>query len=319
MSHKGFTHLVVRSSLIALLISVPMGSGCVEAGLQSGVFACDADSDCPPGGFFCDNYFNNYIYLIDVNARPTVHGFWGSCISTNEVVVKEGTGADRVFAEKCHNGVDDDGDELVDCLDPECQTARACRNRVDAECLGLNPSEWCAARLGYPLTRDQQDPSDANCPASVGYSLSHDPQSLCLPRCRLYFKGTPAGTNNIFGGSDQYCNEVYGNRFSTDDEFAGSMVCTHLYVEVNAYKGNVQHDVCLPSAALTRTGCDGGLTAVPIEYRDRTMLAEPVLTPNSGTRKGYPALKPADNTLTITDDVDYDDTVKTAYVCVPAK
>jgi hypothetical protein len=317
MSHKGFTHLVVRSSFIALLMLVSMVSGCVEAGLQSGVYACDKDRDCPPGGFFCDNYFNSYVYLIDVNARPTIHEYWGSCISTNEVVSKEGTGRDRIFTENCSNKVDDDGDGLEDCLDLECQTARACRIEVDEDCDGTeNEPAWCKVRLGYPLTRAGAVPPDENnCPQSVGYTVLHDVQDLCLPRCRLYFKMDPS-EDGVFGASDQYCNDMYANRFTTTDEFAGSLVCTHLYVKINDKGGKVQHDVCLPRAALTRAedGCLAGETAIPIEYRDRIMLSEPITIPTSGDRKLLPGLKPADINDTYPD---YLDTLRTAHVCVP--
>jgi len=286
--------LVNRSRLISSLFSLALLAGamsstaCVEAGLQSGVFACNADSECPPGGFFCDNYFNTYMYYSDVTARPVKHDYWGFCNSENEVIEKEGdTG--RVHVEICANDQDDDGDGDADCVDLECQTSPTCRALIDRECDGgAGAPEYCANRLGFPLIRNEALPTEETCPRAVGYfgaGIEAEFDNPCLPRCRLYFlnnvTGMPDNSDGLFFGSDRYCNTVVDPNLITASRFEGGLLtCEHVNMQLNGVSLKVQNDVCLPPQTSTEaamTNCDtcNDVThnCMIVTFKDRTKLA----------------------------------------------
>jgi len=288
ISHVGRSHLLLRSSMFALLLLAPLGSGCVEAGLQSGVFACNTDSECPPGGFFCDNYFNTYMYFSDVTARPTVHGFWGFCNSDSEVIPKA-TSPQKVYVETCDNNRDDDEDGLTDCNDTECQTAPVCKNQIVKECIDGSGDELdCDKRVGFPYVRPNA--TGDSCPLAVGYT-SQDPATdpylmgttfdgVCLPRCRLYFDFYRLNMDNNddadFAGSDAYCTEVVKN-LGTAAPFRGAMKCVHLDLKDNQAKVPAQIDVCIPASVVSQgddcaNDCPGG-DCLKLQYRERNYLA----------------------------------------------
>lgn len=85
----------------------------------------------------------------------------------------DGTAGGPVGTEDCHNGVDDDGDELTDCADPEC-SASMCAPPV--------PSGW----LGPVLVRIGSDdaacdPSQAQIPIEGGLDEPAVPPAQCEP------------------------------------------------------------------------------------------------------------------------------------------
>ena len=270
--------------MFALLLLAPVGSGCVEAGLQSGVFACNTSSECPPGGFFCDNYFNTYMYFSDVTARPTVHGYWGFCNSDSEVIPKS-TSNPKVYAETCDNNRDDDEDGLTDCNDTECQTAPVCKNQIVKECVDGSAVELdCDKRVGFPYVRPNAtgDP----CPLAVGESTPSEYltgttfNGVCLPRCRLYFDYYRLNMDNNddddFAGSDAYCTEVVKN-LGTAAPFRGAMKCVHLGLKDNEAGVPAQYDVCIPhpdsyEGGDCATDCSGG-DCLKLQYRERNYLA----------------------------------------------
>ena len=157
-------------SLLVCVFSIGAGlwtSSCnlqVDFMAQVGVFVCDTDSQCPED-MFCDNYFNTYLYYSDIRGQPLAEGKWGFC-STEEYIIRK---EDLKNTEICSNERDEDEDGLVDCEDPECQTAPHCRAWLEAECADGEPAESCEGRLGFPLTRDGLNPEESNCPLSVGY------------------------------------------------------------------------------------------------------------------------------------------------------
>jgi len=222
------------------------------------------------------------MYDKDVNARPTAHDFWGSCVSVDSVVVKDSTQNPKIIAELCNNNKDDDGDGLTDCHDLECQTSPTCRNIISSNCPSGSPP--CDNLLGFPHTRYGDSPDNSRtCPLSVGYIPSGS--NLCLPRCRLYFPGTAINSNphdpSIFAGSDRHCN-VVTKPFATVAEFTGPMECVHLSLTKSGVGQTVQHDVCLPknwqqvSSCADCTGSDS--SCIQINYKERLNLIK-VLVP----------------------------------------
>ncbi|MBU1070053.1 hypothetical protein KJ975_10845 [Myxococcota bacterium] len=256
MFHVNPSRFVYRLSLIALLLSTPVFSGCIEAGLQSGVFACNTDSQCPPGGFFCDNYFNTYVYFTDETAEPVNHNYWGFCQSEKEVVKKQ----NNYHVEICTNGKDEDADSLIDCEDLECQTSPSCRQQLQRECGdGGSGTLDCESRLGFPLIRqptgtETQD-AETTCPLAVGYYgtgiIGVPSDQACLPRCRLYFPNKTDGMGlsdeEDFTGSDNYCNTIMNPLLITADRFQiAPYRCVHLNESDNEAGVKILNDVCVP-------------------------------------------------------------------------
>lgn len=286
ISHVGRSHQLIRSSMFVLLLMTPWVTGCVEAGLQSGVFACNMDSECPPGGFFCDNYFNTYMYYKDVTARPTVHGYWGFCNSDSEVIPKV-TSPQKVYAETCDNNRDDDEDGYTDCNDTECQTAPVCKNQIRRECIeGIGDELECDSRVGFPFIRpgDRQDACplavglDSEVSTSAAYFSGTTMDRACLPRCRLYFdyfrNDMELNDDTDFAGSDAYCTEVVKNLGTAGDSFGSEMKCVHVDLKDNQAKVPAQIDVCVPK----RTGDDcavdcPGQPCLKLHTRERNYLA----------------------------------------------
>ncbi|MBU1413836.1 hypothetical protein KKC22_20160 [Myxococcota bacterium] len=288
MFHVNPSRFVYRLSLIALLLSTPVFSGCIEAGLQSGVFACNTDSQCPPGGFFCDNYFNTYMYFVDVTAEPVAHNYWGFCLSEKEVIKKENRPV-----EICTNGRDEDEDGLIDCDDLECQTSPSCRQQLQRECVdGGSGTLDCDSRLGFPRIRRPQGTetpdAETTCPLSVGYfgaEISGGLTDVCLPRCRLYFpyKSVGMGLNDEddFTGSDNYCNTIMNPVLITSDRFlVTSYRCVHLNMSENESDLGIQNDVCVPDLPDNEAGSTDcsvcttqGKDCLVISARDRDNLA----------------------------------------------
>ncbi len=314
MSFVSRSRLVFRLCFAALLVSAPLYTACIEAGLQSGVFACDTDAQCPPGGFFCDNYFNTYMYFNDVPARPVPHEYWGVCNSNNEVIIKVSTPQEKIPAETCTNGVDDDGDGKADCLDLECQTSPTCRLAIHDGCVdGADATMECDQRLGFPSIRQGTVDDATTCPASVGYfgegvDAAGTLPNVCLPRCRLYFPAFKAGlepnTDNYFTGSDAYCNTIVDG-FATSPSFEGNLICVHLNTAKNKATRTIQNDVCLPrptDTETTRTDCSDCAPekCLVIHYRDRLLLAWDSFRSE---------MVPVNNSVT-------DQTDKTAYYCL---
>jgi len=282
------SRLFYRLSLLSLLLVVPVTTGCIEAGLQSGVFACNTDSQCPPGGFFCDNYFNTYMYYNDVTAEPVFHNYWGFCNSEKEVINKE-----NLHVEICTNGKDEDADGLFDCDDLECQTAPSCRQRIQRECGdGGNGPLDCESMLGFPIIRkpvgDEVVDKETTCPLAVGFygtgTLGGDLADVCLPRCRLYFPyksvGMTLNEDNDFTGSDNYCNTIMNPLLITHDRFVvASFHCVHLNMSKNEMNLNIQNDVCVPEVSDNTNVsdcsiCTGqGKQCLLISARDRNNLA----------------------------------------------
>jgi hypothetical protein len=272
---------------MALLLSAPVFSGCIEAGLQSGVFACNTDSQCPPGGFFCDNYFNTYMYYIDVTAEPVVHDYWGFCNSEKEVIKKG-----NIPAEICANGRDEDEDGLVDCDDLECQTSPTCRLKIQRECgEGGSGTLDCDAMLGFPRIRKplgtEVVDAENTCPLAVGYfgdRIGGSVTDVCLPRCRLYFPyksvGMSLSDDDDFLGSDDYCNTIMNPLLITEDRFvAPTYRCVHLNMSENDADLDIQNDVCVPATDDHTTVSDcsvcttQGKECLLISTRNRANLA----------------------------------------------
>ncbi len=280
-----------RSSWLMTPILLVVWPGFVSCGIQqeysyqSGKLVCDSSSQCPDV-MFCENYFNAYVYAVDVMVRPAAENRWGFCSHEGELIKTEPPNG--VFVENCFNGRDEDGDGLIDCDDPECQTAPVCRARIQQECFTGNPSAFCADRLGFPIPRDGGDATGANCPGAVGviHSGEGGGRLFCLPRCRLYFpyqEHNPANSEEEdFAGSDAYCGAVTSlNR--TTDGFSGGLRCQHTGLVQNAYRQEIQQDVCLPEnpdrlleSSLDSTPQEtcadvcGGSECLRISYRRRT-------------------------------------------------
>ncbi len=221
-----------------------------EYSVQSGIFICDTNSQCPED-FVCDNYFNTYVYYVDVKAQPVGNGKWGICNAPSELVKN----SEFKPVEDCFNGRDEDGDGEADCLDLECQTAPACRTWISGECPSGTSSGTCDRRLGFPFIRDGSQADDVNCPEVVGviHSDGAGAGTFCLPRCRLYF---PMLTNQIhnseeadFQGSDDYCNAV-APMYGTHAAFNGTRTlrCQHTGMVSNVLDLGIQQDVCLPES-----------------------------------------------------------------------
>jgi hypothetical protein len=233
----------------ALSIAAGLGfSSCnlqVVITAQVGTFLCDTDSQCPDD-MFCENYLNTYFYYADIRGQPIGEGKWGFC-STEEYLIRKDN---SIYSEICNNGRDEDGDDLVDCLDPECQTAPPCRTQLQSECPDGESSETCDARLGFPLVRLGRELNDDTCPPSVGYPyVSPDGDAFCLPRCRLYFEnsnGSPDTnrSDSDFLGSDNYCGSVTAP-YATHAAFS-ELRCQHTGMSRNMTGHNIQDDVCLP-------------------------------------------------------------------------
>jgi hypothetical protein len=246
----------LNRSILHAIVTIIVGlsaSSCniyEEYSVQSGIFECDSDSQCPQD-FFCDNYFNTYVYYVDVRAQPAGNGRWGFCNSQSELVKN----SEFKSVEDCFNGRDEDEDGEADCLDLECQTAPACRDWIAEACPAGDVSETCTRRLGFPFIRNDAAADETTCPAAVGVIYTDDAGAgtFCLPRCRLYFPRESSQIHNSeeidFQGSDDYCNAVvpmYGTHAAFTG--AGSLRCQHVGVVENDANIDIQQDVCLPDA-----------------------------------------------------------------------
>jgi hypothetical protein len=109
-------------------------AGCLEASLNSGAVAEQVSLVMPAGGAYL---------VIDTWDTPGSFSLEVTCSG--------------VPAEVCDNGVDDDGDELADCEDPDCADAPACAPPVEACDNGVDDD-------GDELA-DCEDPDCADAPA----------------------------------------------------------------------------------------------------------------------------------------------------------
>jgi len=112
------------------------------------------------------------------------------------------TGGGLPDDEQCFNGLDDDGDELVDCADPDCE---------EAQCLPPAPDGWSG-----PTPLFVGDPADApSCPSGLT-TIAADigpftaPAASCTPcSCSGPTGGTcGVGTTTIYDSTNQCSGSV---------------------------------------------------------------------------------------------------------------
>ncbi len=80
---------------------------------------------CNDGSFFAYNNNSGKIYSVNVNDLTATHVLNAS----GNLSINDGfncVNADPPFETNCNNGVDDDGDGLIDCEDPDCDSSNEC-------------------------------------------------------------------------------------------------------------------------------------------------------------------------------------------------
>ncbi|MCK6587821.1 MAG: hypothetical protein L6Q76_09575 [Polyangiaceae bacterium] len=100
---------------------------CVDAnGTGLCLDGCVMDTDCPTPGYICAPYDGAMVCLPTPNPET-----------------------------ECSNLIDDDGDGLFDCQDPDCQAMPICQPGMTATGLPCTVNSECAANLGDPFCVDE--------------------------------------------------------------------------------------------------------------------------------------------------------------------
>jgi|GEM_PF-5722992 len=90
--------------------------------------SCSVDSDCDDGNECTFDYCDNGRCLNNVNV-------WGVCsLGNGEEGVCNEEGLCSKMESYCDNGVDDDGDGLIDCQDPDCEGVPCNFNGTVGQC-----------------------------------------------------------------------------------------------------------------------------------------------------------------------------------------
>ena len=189
---------------------------CVDgAGVKAG--GCYADSDCK-SGFTCEDagctgspscgQFESYTYCEGWYGRPGCS--WDSFVAGHDSL-ETCEGAGGVWAcgdpEICSNGVDDDGDGLVDCMDPACQVAPC----DDFSCASVTPRGVSMAEVSRfnCLGTDVFLPSDD----LGGFSFDYDGDGVGVE----YYCGSPESHEDV----GVCCPETYKPVYrAMDDEWS---------------------------------------------------------------------------------------------------
>ncbi len=289
---------------------LPFSNSCIEAGLQSEVYACNVTSECPPGDFYCDSYLSSYVHYRDTAAKPIRYGIWGHCNIPRHAIKRLDESNNAVPVEICDNGKDDSGNGKVDCGDPECVTAPRCKTRIMNTC-DANPSN-IDGNINCEELMERHFPfvaKDGNCPDSVGIKVEMSSgEKVCLPRCRLYLKRNSANNNTDadFAGSDNYCDMIVFEKNSSIMYWNEKPSCQHMGF-VQPHTGyHIQNDVCLPAGSMVRSSCDGCEKCVPVNYFSRNMLTYE-------ENKVGTAVVPSTKMIAGNEITEFE---KTAYVCL---
>lgn len=154
------------SSALVLLVLLVHAMSCMSFDLESRRFRCDGTPQICDDGWSCgaDGYCAQ-----------------GSDSATDASVDASVDAPSGLPGEICGNHVDDDGDTLVDCADPECPADTTCG--VGCGCVAGVPTEN-ACMDSLDNDRDgQRDCLDADCPGQcVGMTLCC-PDGACRAAC----------------------------------------------------------------------------------------------------------------------------------------
>ena len=148
---------------------------------ESGAFgAAWSSSD---GSFFAYNNSSGKIYTVDVNNLTATEVLNG----TGNLSINDGFNcvlAPPPFESNCGNGVDDDGDGVIDCNDPDCYNSNVCTTEICNDGIDNDNDGWT-------------DCSDSEC-----FTVSY-----CLEICN---NGIDDNGNGLIDGDDPQCGTSSG-------------------------------------------------------------------------------------------------------------
>jgi hypothetical protein len=116
----------MRLRVLALVATAVLG--CVSFELDSRRFRCDESHPCTAGWVCGSDGYCTQAADEDASADASIDADIDARID-----------APNLPGEICGNNIDDDGDQLIDCLDPECPTDLGCG--VGCGCIGGVPTE----------------------------------------------------------------------------------------------------------------------------------------------------------------------------------
>lgn len=201
---------------------------------SDGLIDCH-DPDCAPCG--------SPVYSVPYDASPDQDA---------SVDAKPEAGS---TSEICKDGIDNDHDGKLDCLDPDCfvacscQLSEACTNGVDDDCDGL---------------KDCEDPNcsvDLCCGVTPAYAAPPPPPELCANGLDDNCDGK-ADCTDPQCAQDACCNgvgspEVCGN--SVDDDCDGLVDCKDLDCAASGCACTDPNDCAVPAEPCLLRTCDNGL------------------------------------------------------------
>ena len=179
--------------------------------------------------------------------------------------------------ETCRDGIDNDGDGAIDCLDQDCIDAGACQPFV-ADCDPFTTS-GCPAGLGCSLTRGADGAVATVCRLTgarhVGEPCSRDGdrEVLCMPRAACVLEGT---------GLEAVCQQLCRN----DADCPANSLCA---IELDEVDYGLCTIPCLPWSPRTRCAREYACRPVSVEETDRTVggavttCLHPAVTPGFGS------------------------------------
>lgn len=150
---------------------------------ESGAFG--AAWSCVDGSFYAYNNSSGKIYSVDVNDLTATEVL----NATGNLSINDGFNcvlAPPPFESNCNNGIDDDGDGLVDCDDPDCDKSNQCTVEICDNGIDDDGDGWA-------------DCSDSEC-----YALQ-----ICIEICD---NGIDDNGNGLVDGDDPQCTTSSGVR-----------------------------------------------------------------------------------------------------------